>query len=97
MNDTELDALLSTPLPERDAAEFSVTLMEQIAHDAARPARIASWIMVGVLFALIAAACVFGAALAGRNVVSNPLVIATALIALTLLLSHAVFRSAKEA
>ncbi len=28
MNDAELDALLSEPLPERDAAEFSVTLME---------------------------------------------------------------------
>ena len=96
MNDTELDALLGTPLPERDAADFSIALMERIAHDAARPARIASWIMVGVLFVIVTAACLFGATVAHQNVLNNPLLIAPVLIGLTLVLSHAVFRSAKE-
>ena len=95
MNDTELDTLLSTPLPERDAADFSVALMEHIAYDAARPARIASWIMVGVLFVIVTAACLFGASLAG-SAIADPLLIPTILIGLTLLLSYAVFQSAKE-
>lgn len=95
MNDSELDALLATPLPERDAADFSVALMEQIARDQARPARILSWISVGILFVVIAGACVFGASVLQRNS-SMMFVIPSALVGLTLLLSVAVMRSARE-
>jgi hypothetical protein len=97
MNAQELDALLFTPLPERDAAEFSVTLMERIAHHEARPARILSWVMVGVLVVLIAAACSFGAIAAGRTSLGVPVIgIACVLTFLTLLLSYAVMQSARE-
>jgi uncharacterized membrane protein len=97
MNELELDTLLSTPLPERDAGEFSVVLMERIAHHEARPARIWSWIMVGMLAALIAAACSFGAIAAGRASLGVPVIdIACALTFLTLVLSYAVIQSARE-
>jgi hypothetical protein len=64
MTEQELDALLSSPLPERDAAEFSVALMERVARHEARPARILSWIMVGVLLVL-SGSWSFGAEVAG--------------------------------
>ncbi len=95
MNDHDLDALLSEPLPERDAGAFSVALMERIAHDTARPARIAAWIMAGVLTLVIAAAALVLAPLAGR--VGGPAAaIPAALALLTLLLSFAVLRSVRE-
>ena len=97
MNDLELDGLLSVPLPERDAGEFSVTLMEHIAHEQARPARILSWVMVGVLAVLVAAACSLGAIAAGQPSLGVPIIgIAAALTFLTLLLSFAVMQSARE-
>lgn len=97
MNEQELDALLSTPLPELDAAEFSVALMERIARHEARPARIWSWIMVGVLSVLIAAACSFGAIAAGSASLGVPVIgIGCALTFLTLVLSYAVMQSARE-
>ena len=97
MTDQELDALLSVPLPERNAAEFSVVLMERIAHHEARPARILSWITVGVLFVAVAAACAFGAMAAGRAALGVPVfAIPCVLIVLTLLLSFAVMQSARE-
>jgi hypothetical protein len=97
MNDSELDALLLAPLPERDAGEFSVLLMERIARDQARPARILSWITVGVLFVVIAAASVFGASLIGRTTLNGAVfVIPAVLTALTLLLSYSVLQSARE-
>ncbi len=96
MNDTELDALLNAPLPERDAAEFSVVLMERIARHQARPARILSWIMVGVLFVVIAAACIFGATVASHNAFDNPLTVPLALAFLTLVLSYTVLQAARE-
>ena len=97
MNEQELDALLSASLPERDAGEFSVALMERIAQNEARPARIWSWIMIGVLFVVIAAACAFGAIVSGRPSLGVPVIdIACALTFLTLLLSYAVMQSARE-
>jgi hypothetical protein len=97
MTEQELDTLLCSPLPERDAAEFSVGLMERIAQREARPARILSWIMVGVLFVVIAAACAFGASAAGRSALGVPaLAIPCLLTVLTLLLSYSVMRSARE-
>ena len=97
MTEQELDALLSSPLPERDAAEFSVALMERVAHHEARPARILSWIMVGVLLILIAAACAFGAIVSGHAASGMPaIVIPCVLTLLTLLLSYAVMQSARE-
>jgi O-antigen/teichoic acid export membrane protein len=97
MTEQELDALLSSALPERDAAEFSVALMERIAHHQARPARILSWLMIGVLVIVIAAACAFGAAAAGRAHLGMPvLAIPCALTLLTLILSFAVTQSARE-
>ncbi len=97
MTEQELDTLLCAPLPERDAAEFSVGLMERIAQHEARPARILSWVMVGVLAVLIAAACSFGAVAAGRASLGVPvIVIPCALTFLTLLLSYAVMQSARE-
>ena len=53
MNDMELDALLNAPLPERDAGEFSVLVMERITEHEARPARILSWISAGVISASV--------------------------------------------
>jgi len=94
MNDAELDAMLSQPLPERDAGDFSVALMEAIARDRARPARILSWIMVGMLAAIIAAAGVLGAMASQRF--SNPVAVPATLLLLTLVLSYSVLRSARE-
>ncbi len=93
MTDAELDALLGEPLPERDAGAFSVALMEAVARDRARPARIASWIMVGLLAAVIAAAGVWGA-LASPHL-SSALAVPAALMLLTFLLSYSVLRSAR--
>jgi hypothetical protein len=97
MTEQELDALLSSPLPERDVGEFSVALMEHITQHEARPARILSWVMVGILSIVIAAACAFGAIAAGRASLGvPPIVIPCVLTVLTLLLSYAVMRSARE-
>ncbi len=95
MNDTDLDALLSTPLPERDAGEFSVLLMEKIAHDNARPARILSWITVGMLTVIVAAAALYGAQMMG-HMNGAIFVIPSLLTVLTLVLSFAVTQSARE-
>jgi len=97
MNDMELDALLSAPLPERDAGEFSVMLMERIAQHEARPARILSWISAGVMIVVFAAACVFGAGAIGHiDPHANNMLIPGALILLSLLLSYVVTQSARE-
>jgi hypothetical protein len=97
MNDSDLDALLSTPLPERDAGEFSVTLMEAIARRQARPARILAWIMIGALTCVIAAAMVYGALHAGHaTLTAQPFVVPAVLMFLALLLSWAVMQSARE-
>ncbi|HUO89694.1 MAG TPA: hypothetical protein VMU08_11000 [Rhizomicrobium sp.] len=97
MNDAELDALLSEPLPELDAGGFSVQLMERIARDQARPARILSWIMVGVLSVVVAAACVFGGLIASRAALGGATLLIPALLTvLTLVLSWAVTQSARE-
>ena len=95
MNDTDLDALLSTPLPERDAGEFTVLLMEKIAHDQARPARILSWITVGILTVIITAAALYGVQIMSHTA-SAPLVIPSLLTLLTLALSFAAMQSARE-
>ncbi|MBL6852489.1 MAG: hypothetical protein ISS15_13690 [Alphaproteobacteria bacterium] len=95
MNDTDLDALLSTPLPERDAGEFTVLLMEKIAHDQARPARILSWITVGLLTVIVAAACLYGAQMMNHAASFN-FAIPSLLTLLTLALSVAVMQSARE-
>jgi hypothetical protein len=89
--DDDLDALLNAPLPEPALDLFSVALMERIAADAARPARIFAWIMAGVLFAIVAAACVFGALISSRTG-GDPFALAGSLVALTLLLSGVVFQ-----
>ncbi|HXC56416.1 MAG TPA: hypothetical protein VNU97_14055 [Rhizomicrobium sp.] len=97
MNDSELDTLLCQPLPERDAGEFSVALMEAVARHQARPARILSWLMVAVLFVVVAAASVFGALAASHGAFGpQSLVVPAALTLLTLLLSFAVLQSARE-
>jgi len=96
MNDTDLDTLLSTPLPERDAGEFSVLLMEKIAHDQARPARILSWITVGLLTLIVAAASLYGAQMM-NHATSFSVAIPSLLTVLTLALSFAVMQSAREA
>lgn len=97
MTEQEFDALLSTPLPERDAAEFSIALMERITRHEARPARILSWIMVSVLVVLIATAGAIGAVWAGRASIGLPvLAIPCVLTLLTLVLSFAVMESARE-
>ena len=95
MNDTDLDALLSTPLPERDAGEFTVLLMEKIAHDQARPARILSWITVAILTVIVAAACVYGAQRMS-HITDASFGIPALLTLLTLALSFAVMQSARE-
>jgi hypothetical protein len=97
MNDTELDALLAAPLPELDAGDFSVQLMERIARDQARPSRILSWIMVGVLALVITAACLFGGLIAGRAPAAGALWVPSILALLALILSWAVLQSAREA
>ena len=97
MNDSELDALLREPLPERDAGDFSVALMERIAHRQARPARIAAWIMAGVLTVVIAAAMVVLAQVAGRTPDFMPVTaLPGLLLMLSLLMSYAVMRSVRE-
>ena len=95
MNDTDLDALLCTPLPDRDAGAFSVLLMERIARDQARPMRILSWISVGLLAVIVAAACVGAAMLAGA-LHTTPLAIPALLTLLSLVVSFAVMQSARE-
>ena len=97
MNDHDLDAMLSEPLPERDAGAFSVALMERIAHHQARPARIVAWIMAGVLTVVIAAAVLLLAQFAGRSQDSIPVTaLPGLLLLLSLLLSFAVLRSVRE-
>lgn len=97
MNDTELDALLSEPLPERDAAEFSVALMERITQHEARPARILSWISAGVLLLVVAAACLFGASSSAHvDLGGNNLAIPATLTVLACLLSYVVAQSVRE-
>jgi len=97
MNDAELDAMLAAPLPERDAAVFSVTLMEAVARHQARPARILSWIMIGILTLVIAAAAVLGAmAMAHAALGIQTFVLPSVLLFLTLILSYAVLQSARE-
>lgn len=97
MTEQELDALLSQALPERDGGEFSVVLMERIAQAQARPARILSWISVGILGVVVAAACVFGASAAGHGVFSpQSLALPCVLTLLTLLLSFAVLQSVQD-
>ncbi|MEJ1969626.1 MAG: hypothetical protein WDN03_13480 [Rhizomicrobium sp.] len=95
MTDTDLDALLAAPLPERDAGAFSVLLLERIAHDQARPARILSWVTVGILAVVIAAAAVFGAG-ARTAFDAGVMTVPAILTLLTLVLSYAVARSARE-
>ncbi|HTP75713.1 MAG TPA: hypothetical protein VMJ73_01935 [Rhizomicrobium sp.] len=97
MNDAELDALLAQPLPDMDAADFSVALMERIAQHEARPARILSWISAGLMVVLIFAACVFGASSFGRvDLGAQNVAIPTTLSFLTFLLCYVVTRSARE-
>jgi hypothetical protein len=96
MNDMELDALLNAPLPERDAGEFSVLVMERITEHEARPARILSWISAGVMVAVFAAACLFGASAVGQVGPSmNTMLIPGSLILLSLLLSYVVSEAAR--
>jgi hypothetical protein len=94
MTDDALDALLAAPLPEPALGLFTVALMERIAQDAARPARIFAWIMVGVLFVIVAAACVVGA-LITTHTGGDPIALAMALTVLTLILSGVVFQAAR--
>src|SRR4029077_4864592 len=98
MNDMELDALLATPLPERDAGEFSALLMEKIAQHEARPARILAWITSGVMLIVIAAACVFVASAVGHVKLDDDthLLIPAALMGLTLSLTYTVLQSVRE-
>ena len=97
MNDTDLDVLLSTPLPERDAGGFSVLLMEKIARDQARPARILSWITVGILTVIVAAAGLYGGQMMSHAAALGSFAIPSLLTLLTLVLSFAVMQSAREA
>ena len=97
MNDSDLDILLSAPLPERDAADFSVALMEAIALRQARPARIAAWLTIAILTGVIAAAMLYGVLAAGHSALSaQPFVVPAVLMFLALLLSYAVMQSARE-
>ena len=97
MTEAELDVLLSQGLPERDASEFSVRLMDGIARAEARPARILAWVMIALLCVVVAVACVFGAVAAGHaGFGAGNLTIPCALTALVLLLSFAVLQSARE-
>jgi Mn2+/Fe2+ NRAMP family transporter len=97
MTEAELDALLAQTLPERDGGEFSVMLMERIAHAQARPARILAWITVAILGAMVAAAGVFGASAAGHRVFGvQSLALPCTLAFLTLLLSFVVLQSARD-
>lgn len=97
MNDQELDALLAQPLPERDAGEFSVALMERIAEHEARPARIFAWVTSALMLVVIAAACVFGAsAIRHVDTAAQNLAIPTTLMFLTMILSYTVLRSVRE-
>jgi hypothetical protein len=97
MTEQELDAMLKQPLPERDAREFSVTLMEAIAQFEARAPRILAWLMLGILSLVIAAACAFVAKVAGRaDFGAQSLAVPCALILLTLLLSFAALQSVRE-
>lgn len=96
MTNEDLDVLLGARLPELDTTTFSVVLMEAIARRQARPARILSWVMVGLLFATVAAAGVFGGMVAHRSAATDPLAVPAVLALLTLLLSYSVLRSARE-
>jgi len=97
MTDAELDAMLTEPLPALDTTAFSVALMEAVARDAARPARILAWLCVGVLTVILAAAGALGAWAMSRGYDSvAPTAIPLALTALTLLLSASVFQAARE-
>ena len=97
MNNNELDTLLAQPLPERDAGAFSVALMERIAHHQARPARIAAWIMAGLLTIVITAAMVLLAQFTGRAQGALPIAaLPGLLLLLSLLLSFAVMTAARE-
>ena len=93
MNDSELDALLSSPLPEADAGAFSVALMEAIARRRSRPARILAWIMVGLLTVIVALAGVWGAMAAPS--LADPFAVPATLMVFVLLLSLSVLRSAR--
>lgn len=96
MNDLELDALLNAPLPERDAGEFSVALMERITQHEARPARILSWISASVMAVVFVAACLFGASAVGHvDPHMNNMLIPGALILFSLLLSYVVSEAAR--
>ena len=94
MTDDALDALLAEPLPAPALGLFTVELMERIAAQQARPARIFAWIMVGVLFVIVAAACVVGALVTTQRG-GDPIALAGALTALTLLLCGAVYQAAR--
>jgi hypothetical protein len=97
MNDADLDRLLSEPLPERDAADFSVALMESITQHEARPARILSWISAGVMLVVIVAACLFGASSFGQgDLGAHSLAIPAMLTFLACLLSYVVLQSVRE-
>ena len=97
MNNSELDTLLSMPLPERDAGEFSVAMLECIARHEGRPARILARITTGVLLVVIVAACTFGASVAQRGSFAAPtMTVPVALAFLMLLLSFGVLQSTRE-
>ena len=95
MNDADLDAMLSSPLPERDAGDFSVTMMENITRHQARGARILSWIMASILVLVIAAAGVFGA-MTSAAFGAQPFVVPAVLMFLALLLSYTVMQTMRE-
>lgn len=94
MNDSELDTLLATPLPDADAGAFSVEMMERIAEHEARPARIAAWIMAGLFTLLTALALLFLAPLVSAGTFGM-ITLPAILVALTLVLSFTVLRSAR--
>ncbi|MBS0471740.1 MAG: hypothetical protein JSR60_11760 [Proteobacteria bacterium] len=94
ITDSELDALLATPLPEADAGAFSVEMMERIAEHEARPARIAAWVMAGLFTLLTALTLLFLAPLAHMGAFGM-FTLPAILVALTLTLSFTVLRSAR--
>jgi crotonobetainyl-CoA:carnitine CoA-transferase CaiB-like acyl-CoA transferase len=97
MTDAELDALLAAPLPDLDTTAFSVGLMEAIAREEARPARILAWITAGLLGVVMVVAAMFGAAATSHGVtVPLPLAFPIALAGLALVLSYSVFQTARE-
>lgn len=96
MNDSDLDVLLAAPLPERDVGAFSVALMERIAREEARPARLAAWAMAALLTVVVAAALVLLGLAAGNSPFGGPLLLPGVMVALMLMLSFAVMRSVRE-